>query len=155
QHQLLEYVSEDGGGLIVSGGAFGFGPEWADTPIARLLPVAIEDQGELEDPPVAMAMMLDGSGSMGMRVGPYTKIRLAVEGCLAAASTLRPEDRVAIASVEDRTQWIQPLAPTAALEENRERVRALRAGGGGIYVYTALRDAYAALGEAPEPIRHV
>ena len=153
QRQLLRYVSEDGGGLIVSGGAFGFGPPWANQPLTRLLPITIEDQGELQDPPVALAMMLDASGSMGVRVGRYTKIRLAVEGCLAAASTLRPEDRIAIAAVENRTRWIQSLAPADSLETRR--VRRVRAGGGGIYVYTGLRDAYAMLDTAPEPIRHV
>jgi len=153
QRALLEYVSEHGGGLIVGGGAFGFGPDWADAPISRLLPVTIEDQGELQDPPVAIAMMLDTSGSMGMRVGGYTKIRLAAEGCLAAASTLRSEDRIAIASVEEDTRWVQPLTVTAALDT--DRVRRLGAGGGGIYVYTGLRDAYGVLDEALEPIRHV
>lgn len=153
QRHLLEYVSEEGGGVLVSGGAFGFGPEWAEQPLTRMLPVAIEDQGELQDPPVAIAMMLDTSGSMSMRVGPYTKIRLAAEGCLAAASTLRPEDRLAVAAVEDATRWVSPLAPVAELDE--ASVRRLRAGGGGIYVYTGLRDAYAALDAAHEPIRHV
>ncbi len=152
---LLEYVSEEGGGLLVSGGAFGFGPDWASRPIARLLPVTIQDQGDVEDPPVAMAMMLDASGSMSVRVGEFTKIGLAVEGCLAAASTLRPEDRAAIAAVEDRTSWVQALAPTPEVWAHRDNVRAVQALGGGIYVYTALRDAYAVLAEAPEPIRHV
>lgn len=155
QHQLVEYVSEEGGGLIVGGGAFGFGPDWVDHPISRALPVAIEDQGELQDPPVAMAIMLDGSGSMGLAVGGYTKIRLAAEGSLAAASTLRPEDRLAMGVTEEHTRWIQRLAPSGVLEENRDHVRALQAGSGGIFVYTSLRDAYAELEPAPEAIRHV
>ncbi|MCB9598137.1 MAG: VWA domain-containing protein [Sandaracinaceae bacterium] len=153
QRHLLDYVAEDGGGVLVSGGAFGFGPEWAEQPITRMLPVTIEDHGELQDPPVAIAMVLDTSGSMGVEVGGYTKIRLAAEGCLAAASTLRPEDRIAVAAVEERTRWIQPLALVSDLDENR--VRRLRAGSGGIFVYTGLRDAYAVLDRAQEPIRHV
>ncbi|MBX3272650.1 MAG: VWA domain-containing protein [Sandaracinaceae bacterium] len=153
QRRLLDYVSEDGGGLLVTGGVFGLGPEWAGQPIARLLPLAIEDQGELHDPPVALAMMLDTSGSMGVRVGAYTKIRLAAEGCLASAAALRPEDRIAIGAVEERTRWVWELGPAGELDA--ARVRSLRAGSGGIFVYTALRDAYRVLDAAPEPIRHV
>ena len=155
QRALVEYVSERGGGLFVTGGAFGLGPDWADAPLTRLLPVGIQDQGELDDPPVALAVMLDRSGSMGMRVGTHTKMELAVEASLAAAAALRSGDRVAIAAVDVASTWHQPLRPVEALVERRERVRGIRAGGGGIYVYTALVDAYQALQDAPEPIRHV
>ncbi|MFK7991110.1 MAG: VWA domain-containing protein [Sandaracinaceae bacterium] len=154
QDALLAYVS-DGGGLLVGGGVFGFSPEWAGRPLSRALPVGIESDGEVTDPPVAMAIMLDASGSMGLRVGGYTKIQLAIEGSLAAASTLRPDDQVGIGAVETRTRWVHPLSAASTLGDHRQRLRQLRAGGGGIYVYTALADAYAALGATDEPIRHV
>jgi Ca-activated chloride channel family protein len=154
QEALIEYVSQ-GGGLFVTGGAFGFSPEYGEAPLARLLPVEIEDRGEIDDPEVAMAVMLDRSGSMGAMVGTHTKLELAIEASLAAASTLRPDDRVAIASVDIVSTWHQPLEPTATLLQRREAIRAMSIGGGGIYVYTALADAYALLGGATEPVRHV
>jgi uncharacterized membrane protein len=154
QEALIEYVSQ-GGGLLVTGGAFGFSPEYAEAPLARLLPVEIEDRGEVDDPEVAMAVMLDRSGSMGAMVGTHTKLELAVEASLAAASTLRAQDRVAIASVDTVTTWHQPLEPTATLLRRREVIRSMSLGGGGIYVYTGLADAYALLGGAREPVRHV
>ena len=155
QRRLVSWVRERGGGLLVTGGAFGFSPEYGAAPIARALPIEIEDLGEVEDPNVAMAVMLDRSGSMGMMVGSHTKLQLAIEAALAAASTLRPDDRVAIASVDTVTTWHQSLAPASDLLARRERIRAMALGGGGIYVYTALADAYAALAQAAEPIRHV
>ncbi|MDH5490799.1 MAG: VWA domain-containing protein [Myxococcales bacterium] len=155
QEALVEFVRERGGGLLVSGGAFGFGPNYANTPLARMLPVRVEDQGEIEDPPVALAIMLDRSGSMGAQVGAYTKMQLANEAALAAASNLRPIDRVGIAAVDVATTWHQPLDSVSALGTRQHLVRAIRAGGGGIYVYTSLVDAYEALRAAPEPIRHV
>ena len=41
------------------------------------------------------------------------------------------------------------------MPEYREAVREVGPGGGGIYVYTALKDAYAALKDSTTPIRHV
>ncbi|MEZ4247534.1 MAG: hypothetical protein R3B99_04760 [Polyangiales bacterium] len=155
QEALIAYVGEQGGGLVVTGGAFGFGPDYASTPLARILPVTVEDRGQVDDPPVALAISLDRSGSMGSMVGSHTKMELAIEASLAAAAALRATDRIAIASVDVRSNWHQPLATVDVLAQNRGAVRAVTAGGGGIYVYTALVDAYAVLNPAGEPVRHV
>lgn len=154
QSALVEFVKE-GGGLLVTGGVFGLAPEYAGTPLARILPVEIEDRGHVEDPPVALAIMLDRSGSMGMQVGTHTKIELAIEASLAAADSLRPTDDVAIASVDTETHWDVPAGPASRLAGHRDEVRAVRAGGGGIYVYTALKDAYRELDGSKRPVRHV
>lgn len=155
QQTLLDYVSERGGGLIALGGIFGFGPEYSGETIARLLPVEIENLGEIENPSVAMAIMLDRSGSMTAMVGGHTKLQLAIEAALAAAGSLRTHDRAAIGAVDEQTMWAQPLGSLADLMRRREHIRSIGAGGGGIFVYTALTDAYATLQSAPEPIRHV
>jgi Ca-activated chloride channel homolog len=154
QEALIEFAQK-GGGVIVTGGAFGFAPEYNAAPIARMLPVEIEDQGQIEDPKVAMAIMLDRSGSMGAMVGTHSKIQLAIEASIAAASTLRPDDSLAIGSVDERTHWDQRLGPVSGIEERKKQLRTLEAGGGGIYVYTALVDAYQALKAAAAPVRHV
>ncbi|MBX3222247.1 MAG: VWA domain-containing protein [Labilithrix sp.] len=154
QTSLVEYVQQ-GGGLLVTGGVFGLAPEYAGTPLARVIPVEIEDRGHVEDPPVALAIMLDRSGSMAAPVGAHTKIELAIEASLAAAEVLRPTDQVAIASVDTETHWDVSLGPQERLAELRPQVRRVTAGGGGIYVYTAMRDAYAALERVKTPIRHL
>lgn len=154
QSSLVEFVQQ-GGGLLVTGGVFGLAPEYAGTPLARALPVEIEDRGHVEDPPVALAIMLDRSGSMAAPVGAHTKIELAIEASLAAAEVLRPTDQVAIASVDTQTHWDVPLGPQERLAALRPQVRRVTAAGGGIYVYTAMRDAYAALERVDFPIRHL
>jgi uncharacterized membrane protein len=150
QEALIDYA-QNGGGLIVTGGPFGFAPEYAGAPLSRMLPVEVEDKGQMEDPPVALAIMLDRSGSMGAWVGTHTKIQLAVEAALAAASTLRPSDMIAIASIDEETHWNEPLGRVTDVEARRSEIRRITAGGGGIYVFTALRDAYAALAGANAP----
>jgi Ca-activated chloride channel homolog len=154
QAALVEHVNH-GGGLVVTGGVFGLAPEVAGTPLARILPVEIEDRGHVEDPPVALAIMLDRSGSMMARVGEHSKLDLAIEASLATADVLRPTDQVAIASVDTETNWDVPLGPVSRIGDLRDQVRRVQAGGGGIYVYTALRDAYGALARVKMPIRHV
>jgi uncharacterized membrane protein len=155
QESLVDYVRQKGGGLVVTGGTFGFAPEWSGAPIAKMLPVEIEDRGEAEDPRVALAISLDRSGSMAATVGSHTKIELAIEAGLAAAATLRPDDLLALATVDTETHWNAPLGPVALLAGRRAELRKVDAGGGGIYVFTALRDAYAEMLKAPAPIRHV
>jgi uncharacterized membrane protein len=154
QEDLIAFAQK-GGGVLVTGGAFGFAPEYADAPIARMLPVEVENQGQVEDPRVAMAIMLDRSGSMGARVGTHTKLQLAIEASLAAAVTLRPDDIVALGSVDTKTLWNYPLGPATGLPAQREQIRSVELGGGGIYVYTALVDAYAVLRGAGTPLKHV
>ena len=154
QAALVDWVQQ-GGGLLVTGGVFGLAPEWASAPLAKALPVEIEDRGHVEDPPVSLCVMLDRSGSMAAPVGNHTKLDLALEASLAAADVLRVSDEIAIASVDTQSSWDVPLGPVARMPELREKVRAVQAGGGGIYVYTALDDAYKALAAAKSPIRHV
>ncbi len=154
QEALIDFAQK-GGGVLVTGGAFGFSPEYGAAPLARMLPVEIEDQGQVEDPKVAMAIMLDRSGSMGAMVGTHTKIQLAVEAALAAASTLRPDDILALGSVDEKTHWNEPLGPVSDLDGRKAQIRAIDAGGGGIYVYTALADAYGVLKGAGAAVRHV
>jgi Ca-activated chloride channel homolog len=154
QNALIEYAQK-GGGVVVTGGAFGMAPEYAGTPLARMLPVEIEDKGQIEDPKIAMAIMLDRSGSMGAMVGTHTKLSLAVEAALAAAATLRGDDLLALGSVDEETHWDHPFGPVSGLAARRERIRSIDVGGGGILVFTALVDAYATLRHAPAPVRHV
>jgi uncharacterized membrane protein len=155
QTALVDYVQQ-GGGLLVTGGVFGFAPEYAGTPLARALPIDIEDRGHVEDPPVALAIMLDRSGSMAAQVGEHTKIELAIEASLAAADVLRPTDHLALGSVDTETHWDIPLGPVQHVAALKDKVRSVEAGGGGIYVYTALKDAYRAIDHGPKnPIRHV
>jgi uncharacterized membrane protein len=155
QEALLDYVRLKGGGLLVTGGTFGFAPEWAGAPLAKMLPVEIEDRGEAEDPRVALAIVLDRSGSMSAMVGSHSKIELAVEAGLAASATLRPDDLLALATVDTETHWDAPLGPVAHLTARRAELRKVDAGGGGIYVFTALRDTYAEMAKARAPVRHV
>ncbi len=154
QAALIDYAQK-GGGVVVTGGAFGMAPEYAGTPLARMLPVEIEDKGQIEDPKIAMAIMLDRSGSMGARVGTHTKLQLAVEAALAAAATLRGDDLLALGSVDEETHWDHPFGPVSGLAARRETIRSIDVGGGGILIFTALVDAYGVLRHAPAPVRHV
>jgi Ca-activated chloride channel homolog len=120
-----------------------------------MLPVEIEDKGQIEDPKVAMAVMLDRSGSMGAMVGTHNKLQLAVEAALAAASTLRADDLLAIGSVDEETHWDEPFGPVSNLAPRREQIRSIDVGGGGILIFTALVDAYRTLNHAAAPVRHV
>jgi len=154
QRALLRWV-RGGGGLLVAGGAFGLGPGYAGQPLARALPVLIEDQGTLEDPSVALVMALDSSGSMTELVDGYEKMALAVEASLAAAANLGPGDRAGIAAVDVQTRWLADLAAPADLAARSREIRRVAAAGGGIFTYNALLSSYARLRRSPQTLKHL
>lgn len=153
---LRDYVTR-GGGLIVLGGdkSYGLGG-YGHTKLLDILPVELDPQEIKTSRPATMLMVLDNSGSMGAYSGGMTKIRLAAEGSIAAASQLRPHmDYYGVMTVDTRPQWRVPLRDANVTPADMINVRRAHAAGGGIYIYTALTHAQMALSRATTPVRHV
>jgi hypothetical protein len=152
------FVKEQGGGLMMAGGERSFGSGgYFQSPIDALLPVSMELKSEHRKLAVAMAMVLDRSGSMSMGVaGGKTKMDLANSGAADAIQLLGPMDQVAVFAVDDRSTTIVPLTP---IKDNRNdlmtRVRRIESGGGGIYVYEGLMAGWNALKKSPGGTRHL
>ena len=65
QGLVEKYVRDLGGGFLFAGGEAGFGlGGWAHTTFERILPVRMDVQRRKEMPSVAMALVIDRSGSM-------------------------------------------------------------------------------------------
>jgi len=153
--ELRRYVSA-GGGLVVLGGdkSYELGG-YGQTDLATVLPIELEPRDPEVEPAVTMLMILDNSGSMGSWAEGGTKMDLANQGAAAAARLLRPFDQIGVMAVDDRIDWV--VRPQAA--EGREAIErsilGIPVGGGGIYVYTSLREAYRTMRGADTPLRHV
>ncbi|HWB79687.1 MAG TPA: VWA domain-containing protein [Nannocystaceae bacterium] len=148
---------DGGGGLIVLGGpmAYDMGG-YGDTPLEKILPVKIDPVEQEIESAASILIILDRSGSMSAMAGwSKTKMELADEGAVASIRLLRPFDQVGVMSVTEEVRWevnMQPLADGGDIER---KVLRIRADGGGIFVYTSLEAAHAAMRKVDTPLRHV
>jgi uncharacterized membrane protein len=158
-HALTFFVTEQGGGLVMVGGKHSFASGgYFGSPVEPLLPVSMELKQEHRKLAVAVAIVLDRSGSMSM-TAPGTgmqKIQLADEGAARAIELLGDSDQVALIPVDSAAHVVAPLTP---LGPNRAELtslaRRIESTGGGIFVYTGLKAAWKELQMAEVGQRHV
>ncbi|MEA3207728.1 MAG: hypothetical protein QOE70_785 [Chthoniobacter sp.] len=150
------WVQDFGGGFVLIGGenSFGVGGYYR-TPIEQMLPVRMEHQDRLDTPSVALLVVLDRSGSMTAQVGGQTKMSLANQGAVFAMNVLQPKDYFGVTAVDTRPHIVAPLGQIAAKGGIEQRILSVTAGGGGIYIYTSLVDAFQQLRDIPARIKHV
>lgn len=153
------WVSDFGGGFALLGGenSFGVGGYYR-TPIETMLPVRLEHDDRQETPTVALLVVLDRSGSMTATVSGQTKISLADQGAILALNVLGPRDLFGLTAVDTVVRPVVPMGPVTSTATSRaaaaERIAAIDAGGGGIYIYTSLVDAFRVLRETSAKIKH-
>lgn len=154
---LAAQVRDLGAGLLMTGGpaAFGVGG-YHRSALDPLLPVTLEVRIEHRKMALAMAIVLDRSGSMAVAAeGGRTKMDLANAGAIEAVSVLGPLDEVAIVAVDSDAHVVVPLRPVDDLLAISRRISGIESMGGGIYTYTGLRAAAEELEGAQAGTRHV
>jgi uncharacterized membrane protein len=154
---LKDFVVERGGGLMMTGGKASYGVGgYHLTPIDELLPVSMELRQEHRKQGVAMVLVLDRSGSMGVTVaGGMTKMDLANNGSAAAIELLSPMDAVGVIAVDSTDHTIQELVPVNDIAALVRRVKTIQSMGGGIYTYTGLLAAAHMLEDAEHVNKHI
>ncbi len=141
---LRSFVRDLGGGLVAVGGPQSYGVGgWLGTPLEEALPVEMRVRDPQRFPPLAMTIVIDKSGSMGMEEAGMPKIRLAAEAAIRVAETLNDTDTLAVVAYDDRPA--DTLGPVTMAEREAliTQLQRLQAGGGGIYV----RDSVAYAGD--------
>ena len=152
------FVNEQGGGLLMVGGKRSFGSGgYYDSPVDPLLPVSMELKSEHRKLSVAMAIVMDRSGSMAMTAaGSQTKMQLANEGAARAVELLGSQDLITIYAVDSTAHEIVPLINVeAGRGEIINRARSIQSMGGGIYVYEGLKAGWDSLKKAVVGQRHM
>ncbi len=153
------FIREQGGSLLMAGGRQSFGSGgYFQSPVDPLLPVSMELKTEHRKLSVAMAIVMDRSGSMTMPVGGggATKMDLANEGAANAIEFLGAQDLLTVFAVDSSAHEMVPLQPVGPNRDKMSRaVRRIQSMGGGIFVYEGLSAAWKALKQAEVGQRHL
>lgn len=154
------FVTAQGGGLAMIGGKTSFAAGgWFGSAVDPLLPVSMELKQEHRKLALAMAIVMDRSGSMAMTAPgtSQTKMALADEGAARAIELLGVDDRVVLIPVDSSAH---PLSNDLVhVGPNRASLvsaaRSVESQGGGIFCYTGLKAAWDILQKADVGQRHV
>jgi len=116
QEMLVRYVSDLGGGLVMSGGPESFGAGgWIGSPIEEILPVDLDPPQKKQMPKGALVLIIDRSGSMA-----GDKIRMCKTAAIASVKQLSHKDEVGIILFDTRSRWLVKM--TEATAQNKEKI---------------------------------
>lgn len=151
QQEILEqYVRDLGGGFLFAGGENGYGlGGWYHTPIERILPVRMDAEKRRDEPEVAMALVIDRSGSM-----TGLPLEMAKQAAKATADALAADDLLEVIAFDSQpTRIVRMTAAkhSARIQNDIARIQA----GGGTEIFPALDAAYQALSTTRAKRKHV
>jgi Ca-activated chloride channel family protein len=150
QDLIERYVRDLGGGFVFAGGEAGYGlGGWNHTTIERLLPVRMDNENRKDMPGVAMALVIDRSGSM-----TGLPIEMAKAACRATVETLRGDDLVEVIAFDSRPKRFVKLQPARYSGRIMNEIATIQPGG-GTAIFPALDAAYQDISVAQARKKHV
>ncbi|MFQ5989247.1 MAG: VWA domain-containing protein [Candidatus Methylomirabilales bacterium] len=152
---VRRYVRDHGGGLIMLGGedSFGLGGYY-QSPVEEALPVTMETRQPLEFPSLAVALVIDRSGSMDAGAGRFTKLELAKEAAQLVVELLDRRSEVGVLAFDTEPTWITPIQSAVDKDRIRYEIAALKSGG-GTDIFPALQEAYEHLYQREARLKHL
>jgi Ca-activated chloride channel homolog len=147
---IQSYVRDLGGGFVMIGGDQSFGPGgYYKTPIEETLPVSLDVRQKKHLPSLALALVIDKSGSMA-----GTKMQLTQEAASATVEFLSDRDSVGVIAFDSQPYPVVNLTKVEdkdAIIRQIESVQAL----GGTNIYAGLRMAHEWLQASDAQIKHI
>lgn len=152
------FVRDQGGGFMMVGGKYSFGSGgYFKSPVDEILPVSMELRTEHRKLSVAMAIVMDRSGSMSLAVSKgVTKMDMADDGAARAVELLGPRDAISVIAVDTDPHVIIPLTEIGGNAASLAGpIRHIASEGGGIYVYEGLKAGWEQLKQSTAGQRHL
>ncbi len=144
------YLRDLGGGVIMAGGEDSFGSGgYQGTRMEKIMPVRFDSEKQREQPSVAIALVIDRSGSMS-----GLKIEAAKESARATAEVLSPSDLITVIAFDNQPTTVVRLQRASNRTRIATDIARLQAGG-GTHIYPALREAYEILQGTAAKVKHV
>jgi Mg-chelatase subunit ChlD len=153
---IERYVRDLGRGFVMLGGDRSFGAGgYYQTPIERVLPVDMDVTSSMQIPSLAMAFVIDKSGSMGNSSGEgATKLDIVKQAVLASVRLMNPFYEVGLLAFDADYEWAVDMRRAG----NRERIEqdlADLSSGGGTVLGPALEAAFNTLRGREAAVRHI
>ena len=133
QEQLVSFVRDMGGGLVMVGGPDSFASGgWKGTQVAEILPVELDLPDRVISPEVATIFVIDKSGSMRRNVLGSIKNQqeIANDATALAIASLDRNDLVGVVAFENSASIVVPLSRNEKIDETTRLVRDISPGGG-------------------------
>lgn len=147
---LLEQYVRGGGGLLYSGGEAAYGPGgWQGSNLEKILPVTMDSHKEKEIPGVAMALVIDRSGSM-----TGLPLSMAKEACNATLGVLDGNDLIEVIAFDSQPTRFVKMQP-ARYRDRIERSISTMLPGGGTEIFHSLDMAYQDLAATEARRKHI
>jgi uncharacterized membrane protein len=153
---LPAYVRDLGHGLAMIGGDSSFGAGgYRDSPIEDALPVSMDIRPHEIEPPVAVVVVIDASGSMAAQEQGSSKIHLAAMGAARIAANLRDDDEITVIPFDHEP--VGTIGPRPGRERNDviAQLDHMMTASAGIAMYDALTEAARYLRASAKPVRHL
>ena len=146
----LESFVRGGGGLLVAGGTQSFGPGgYLGTRLATLLPLRLDVPDRQEEAALALALVIDKSGSMAGE-----KLDLTKQAARATADALPPSDQLAVVVFDSQSQPVVQLQRAANRQRIANDIGRIQASG-GTNILAGLREAVEELLPARARKKHI
>jgi Ca-activated chloride channel family protein len=147
---LDTYVMTMGGGFIMAGGQDSFGSGgYERTRIEQIMPVRFDSERIKEQPDIALALVIDRSGSMQ---GP--KLEAAKESARVTTEVLSPNDVITVIAFDsEATVYVRPQQAAYKMRISNEIARL--SAGGGTNIFPGLKEAFDQLQGVPAKVKHV
>ena len=150
QQHIMAAVRDEGLGLLFSGGRRAFGEGgYHETPVADVLPVEFQQRTEKKEPTVALAIIIDTSGSMWGR-----PIELGKQMARLSLNKLRRTDTVGVVEFYGNKSWAAPLQ-TLRNRSSIERAISRLHADGGTTLMPAIEEAYYGLKNVRATYKHI
>jgi Mg-chelatase subunit ChlD len=154
---LAAYVTQLGGGLLMTGGPDSFGAgAWRGSSIEPILPVQLDLPERLVTPAAAVVIIVDNSGSMNRSVvgSNQSQQQIANEGAALAVMSMDKSDLVGVITFSDTYDIRIPLRPNADAKSSAQIIRSVSADG-GTNLPPALEEAHRMLRNVNAEVKHV
>jgi len=146
----LESFVRGGGGLLVAGGTQSFGPGgYLGTRLATILPLRLDVPDRQEEASMALALVIDKSGSMAGE-----KLDLTKQAASATAEALPPTDEIAVVVFDSQSQPVVQLQRAANRQRIANDIGRIQASG-GTNILAGLREAVEELLPARARKKHI
>ena len=150
QQRLSTAVQEQGLGLLLAGGRRAFGEGgYHGTPVADVLPVAFQQRAEKQERTVALAIIIDTSGSMWGR-----PLELGKQMARLSLNKLNKTDIVGVVEFYGNRNWAAPLQALRNRSAVERAIGRLEADG-GTTLAPAIEEAYYGLKNLRAPYKHI